>query len=599
MAKQYKKTTIGALERLYNSKHKQFGDELRRMMVARAELMQAMDADKGLALAERYLSQKDIFHFIENHVWIYEPRPSVINLMGLNVHTIPMKLFDYQREAIKQLVEKIEKGEDLLIEKSRDMGVSWLVLIVFTWFWLKDEGGNDFLVGSRKFEYVDKKGARDTLFEKIRFVLYHLHPAILPPGYSKLKHDNVGMLLNPYSGSYFRGEANNANFGTSGRYKAILADEFAKWEETDDPAWTSMGDSSPCRIVVSTPWGMGTKFAQLRFSGAIDVLTLHWSKHPFKAIGLYEEKETGKLRSYWYDLEYERRKDNPDANIAQELDIDYLQSGTPFFDNRIIGKRLVALQENPPKVVRYGWRRIKDKTEEKVEIFRHPAGEIFIHEPPEYPNHWQYRYVISADVAQGLEKGDESVFYVYDRVKRKDVAWFSGKITTDSFALLLITMARWYYNAYIAPETNNNGHAVIQKMKPLYYRIYRRQQFELEYDIETQKLGWQTNNVSRPIMLSQLRELIEDGEDGILDEKFFKQALTFIYNKTGKPEAASGKLDDCVMTQAIKFQAHQWLPAPKESPSALRDVDSDYGEIAPNEHESEPIQYVEEPEGWI
>ena len=579
------------LEELYRSKLKRFGDELKLMMADRANLLQAMDMDPAIAAAERELSQRDIFHFIENHVWIYEPRTSITSQMGLKVNTFPLKLFDYQRDIIKSICEHIDKGRDLLIEKSRDMGLSWLVLIIFAWYFLKNEGGNDFLIGSRKMDYVDKKSARDSLFEKMRFVMYNLHPSLLPPGFSKLKHDNVGLIANPYAGNYMRGESNNANFGTSGRYKAILVDEFSKWEETDESAWTSMGDSSPCRIAVSTPWGMGTKFAQLRFSGAIDVMTVHWTLHPFKRIGLYED-EQGKKRSYWYDLEVERRKDNPNANISQELDIDYLQSGTPYFDNRIISKRIQELQSNPPKLMSYSWRREDENT---VEIFANPAGEIKVLKPPASPNVWEYRYIISADVAQGLEKGDESSFYVFDRVEKKDVCWYSGHITTDAFALLLITIAKWYYGAWIGPEANNNGHAVIQKMKPLYHKIMHRRNFEYEYDVEDEKLGWITSGVTRPIMLSQLRELLDRGQDGINDIKFFKEAMTFIYNKGGRAEAASGKLDDCVMAQAIKFQLHQWVSAPKRKEKVIDENEKDY---QPKE-DYERAEYVPEPEGWV
>ena len=578
------------LEELYSKKLRSFGDQLKIIMADRANLLQAMDLDPAVAAAERELSQRDIFHFIENHVWIYEPRPGIVNKMGLKVNTFPLKLFDYQRDIINNICEHIDSGRDLLIEKSRDMGLSWLVLIIFTWYFLKNEGGNDFLIGSRKMDYVDKKSARDSLFEKIRFVMYNLHPALLPPGFSKLKHDNVGLLANAYSGNYMRGESNNANFGTSGRYKAILVDEFAKWEETDESAWTSMGDSSPCRIAVSTPWGMGTKFAQLRFSGAIDVMTVHWSLHPFKRIGMYED-EYGKKKSYWYDLEVERRKDNPNANISQELDIDYLQSGTPYFDNRILSKRLQQLEIRPPILKSYSWKR---EDENKVEIYPHPAGEIKILEAPVYPNHWKYRYIISADVAQGLEKGDESAFYVFDRVEKRDVCWYSGHITTDAFALLLITIAKWYYNAWIAPEANNNGHAVIQKMKPIYEKIMHQREFQYEYDVDLGRLGWITSSVTRPIMLSQLRELIEQNQDGISDIKFFKQSLTFIYNKAGKPEAASGKLDDCVLAQGIKFQLHQWVPAPERTEKIISDENSDYGEF---DDYAEKERYISAPEG--
>ena len=81
------------------------------------------------------------------------------------------------------------------------------------------------------------------------------------------------------------------------------------------------------------------------------------------------------------------------------------------------------------------------------------------------------------------------------------------------------------------------------------------------------RLGWNTNMVTRPIMCSDLREAINTEVDGIIDKDFYKEALTFIYNRNGKPEAAEGSKDDRVIAQAIKFQLHKWLP----SPNGVRD----------------------------
>ena len=310
-------------------------ENLRERMILR----QTMQENKDVADAEVRLSLMDIERFFEMHAWTHEPRPGMLKMYGTTNPAIPFLLFPKQKEIVHKLVDAIQNGESKLIEKSRDVGVSWLVVTVFLWFWLQKQGGNDFLLGSRKFEYVDKKGAQDTLFQKFRYNIYNIENAFLPEGWDANNNDNIGLITNPETGSFIRAEANNANFATSGRYKAILLDEFSKWEETDTQAWTSTADSSPCRIPVSTPWGMGRKFAQLRFSGAIDVVTFHWKDHPLKAAGLeygqhpiFREKKNVPL-SDWYFQECEKRKDNARENIGQELDIDYLTSGKPYFNN--------------------------------------------------------------------------------------------------------------------------------------------------------------------------------------------------------------------------------------------------------------------------
>ena len=517
-----------------------------------------MDAfPNTVAVEERERALSDIHHFFKYHAYTHEPRPKILGLYGLSSPTIPFLLYPIQAEVVDQIVEAINNGHDVLIEKSRDMGVSWLVITILFWFWLKPSSGNDFLLGSRKMELVDKKGAHDSLFEKFRYNLYL--SKFKPAGFNYHDHDNVGFIVNPDSGSYIKGESNNANFGTGGRYKASLMDEFAKWEETDADAWTSMGDSTQCRIPVSTPWGIGRKFAQLRFSGAIKVITMHWSLHPMKSIGLYKDDE-GKHHSDWYDEECERRKDDPAANIGQELDIDYLKSGTPYFDNTLVQKRYIDLVQNPADAERHSFIRT-DKDD--IEVFPNANGHIYILEKPD-DEKWHYRYCISCDVAEGLEKGDNSAFYVYDRVKAQDVAWYVGKCDTMVLAMLLAYFGHWYGQAYLAVETNNHGHAVNQHLKQLSYpNLYMMGIFTEIVDMESVRVGWTTNVQTRPIMCATLRDAVNEGVDGIYDHEFFNEAMTFIYNKNGKPEAEEGCLDDRVMAQAIKFMANHWLPAPK------------------------------------
>jgi hypothetical protein len=144
---------------------------------------------------------------------------------------------------ILDLQRAVREGSDRVIEKSRDMGASWMVLLVFHHEWLDPRGGGDFLVGSRVEDYVDRKGDMRTLFEKLRYAHYKLPKWIQPQGFQRRVHDTYGKLVNPESGASITGESNNPNFSTGGRYAGILYDEFAKWKESDTAAWTAGGDA--------------------------------------------------------------------------------------------------------------------------------------------------------------------------------------------------------------------------------------------------------------------------------------------------------------------------------------------------------------------
>lgn len=222
--------------------------------------------------------------------------------------TLPFITYAYEDKLILELVDAVRNQKDMLIEKSRDMGVTWCVLLVYTWFWQFHGEGQDFLVGSRKEQYIDVVGNMDTLMEKVRFLIRNQPKWMRPQGFDMKTHSNYMRILNPVTKSTITGEATNNNFSRGGRRRSIFLDEFAFWE-CDTSAWRASADSSNCRIVVSTPFGYNNQFAKLRHSGAIDVKTLHWRLHP--------EKDDA-----WYENECKRRN-NDSVEIAQELDINY------------------------------------------------------------------------------------------------------------------------------------------------------------------------------------------------------------------------------------------------------------------------------------
>jgi hypothetical protein len=246
-------------------------------------------------------SAEGCIFFIENFGWTYNAR--MLNT-GHSAHQ-PFFLYEFQKEAIRWLVDHIENGRDGLIEKSRDMGVTWLTCWVFLWFWLFRDGIN-LLLGSYKEALVDNR-SDDSMFGRLDYALDSLPKWLLPKGFSKKKHRVKLQLRNPVNSNLISGDTMNPDFGRGSRKTAIFFDELGSWDYAKD-AFESTGDVTNCRIVNSTPKGFNF-YAKLRNSG-IDVLTLHWKLHPLK-----DEQ--------WYRFECSRR--SPEE-IAQELDISYSKS---------------------------------------------------------------------------------------------------------------------------------------------------------------------------------------------------------------------------------------------------------------------------------
>jgi hypothetical protein len=241
--------------------------------------------------------KRDIVFWFNHFAWTYDPRQELPQQ--------PFRLYPYQEVLVRQLLAHIESGRDLLIEKSRDMGASWLIALTFQYYWLFRDGAQ-FLMGSRKFDLVEQPGNLSTLFEKLRYNLRHLPKWMHPPGFNEKQHGLKARLINPASNALIQGESNTELFARGGRYKAILLDEFAFWPKAE-LAFAAAGQSSPCRIVLSTPFGKGNAFARLRFQSPIAVKSLHWRLHPLK-------------NEAWYEAQKARMSED---EVARELDINY------------------------------------------------------------------------------------------------------------------------------------------------------------------------------------------------------------------------------------------------------------------------------------
>lgn len=280
----------------------------------RVELLDLCEKDPAFATKVKDKCAKDINFWMQYFCCTFDPRPECLE------RHIPFIPYDYQTIATNIIIEQIRTGQDMLSEKSRDMGITWTLVYVFQWFW-QFHPGNNFLCGSKKQDNVDKLGDDATIFEKYRYNIKRQPAFLMPMGFNAQKHLTFLKCINPENGNAITGESMNPDFGRSGRYTAIFFDEMAFWDQ-GHLAWAACGESTRCRIAVSTPFGKGNKFATLRWHTKILVLTLYWIMHPRKTKNLKKNKD-GKYISDWYDWQITRTTED---ERARELDIDYTAS---------------------------------------------------------------------------------------------------------------------------------------------------------------------------------------------------------------------------------------------------------------------------------
>ena len=569
-------------------------------LVYRDDLLSLCTEDPEHAKNVYKICKGDIIYWINSFCWSKDPKkPHKI---------IPFILYeDFQDKLIKDLCFAIEGGEDIGVEKTREMGVSWLVLYVFVWFWLFWPN-SDFLVGSRKEDVVDQKGDPSTLFEKIRIMLRAMPGWMLPEGFDMEDHTMTMRVINPENGNSIIGESANAHFGSGGRVKACLLDEFSKWDPSiSQSAWTSLADVTKCRIPVSTPLGSGNKFAVLMqgTETKIKKCIIHWTLHPDKAKGCYRLEPDGThipiddhheafrqwlknrevtrkglkggiIRSPWYDTECDRRTP---SEISQELDISYLRSGAPFFDMLALnGQKSWKLLPTDPsrKNIPYGnyvqGIVIEERGKYKFLETEHDGWLNIFEMPLPYMT-----YVLGGDISEGLPKGDRSFGIVASRYDRHVSATIRGLYPPEMFAKYLFLAGKMFNDAIVAPE-NNVGYSVCRDLSIMGSNLYYTKKEETpDGTVVTLKRGFTTSSANRRMICDEGEGLIRKEHAQLRDPELIGESKTFVHNpKTGKPEADGMFKDDGVLAWVITMQVIQENPfIPKKENDSMNRAEAE------------------------
>lgn len=219
---------------------------------------------------------------------------------------MPFLLFPKQEEWVSWFLERWGKREPGIVEKSRDMGMSWLTIATAATLCIF-RPGLVFGFGSRKEDLVDKIGDPDSLFWKAREFVAGLPPEFRA-GWNRDKHAPHMLMTFPATGSTMKGEAGD-NIGRGGRTAAYFVDEAAHIERPK-LVESSLSATTNCRIDLSSVNGMANPFAVKRHGGKISVFTFHWRDDPRKNEAWYQSK----------------REQLDDVTVAQEIDLDYAAS---------------------------------------------------------------------------------------------------------------------------------------------------------------------------------------------------------------------------------------------------------------------------------
>ena len=242
----------------------------------RSKMLANLRANPEILAKLKEFYKENPVDFITDWGMTVDPRLAEIGMPT----TVPFVLFQRQEEFIDFIVDRWKGREDGLVEKSRDMGVSWLCVSIAVWMWLFHTG-TIVGVGSRKEEYVDKIGDPKSLFWKARQFINMLPLEFRPKGWDDQKHAPHMRILNPENGSSIIGEAGD-NIGRGNRTSIYFKDEAAFFERPD-AIDAALSQTSNCKIDVSTPNGAGNPFYRKAHGGKIKKFVFDWHAQPLDA----------------------------------------------------------------------------------------------------------------------------------------------------------------------------------------------------------------------------------------------------------------------------------------------------------------------------
>lgn len=250
----------------------------------------------------------DSVAFIEQFGWVKIPE--------YDNAVKPFFLMQYQIDIIHKLqtAEADSEEHEILVDKLREMGLTWLLVWYMIWRWLYTKGWSAFVLSRTETEVDDGSNNPDnSIFGKIRWSLAKLPIWMRPDGFrAKGKKgtstDMALRLLNPQMGTSINGSTTNANAGRSRRYSFTFIDE-AFFVENFGSVYTALQSVSRIKVFVSTARaGFTYKNLMERCKRMGDYVTLDWKMNRFKD-------------QVWYDNQ--KSKAEIDESVLKELEVSY------------------------------------------------------------------------------------------------------------------------------------------------------------------------------------------------------------------------------------------------------------------------------------
>lgn len=510
------------------------------------------------------LCADDILFWINVFGWQYNPKSTG----AASTVTGPFVTWGVHDELVRKILDCIETHTDLVIEKSRDMGASWLCLFVMAWF-LIFRPNSTFLAVSRNADAVDSPKS-DSLFWKIDYMLAKLPGWMCEVGQKnktitrrKMSYDHTAI------NSMIVGEATTKKIGIGGRATAMFMDEFSQIGN----AWSvlsSTSDTSGCRIFNGTHTDMSTAFYELCQKGLenkyLEKHLLHWSMHPDKGKGAYwYDRQTQRLkfsdptfvypadfqpvttgdpsggpypglRSPWYDKEVQRKANA--RGVAADLDINPAGSSEQVFDPQVINDLKARYCRDPLECdLLYD-----PDTAEPKRLIPAKGGPVKLWctlSADGLPQEGYYAF--GQDIAAGTGATPSCNSGINAETGEKVLEYANPWIEPREFAYLCVALARLFKTKdgtggkLCWEATGSNGGVFTKHVGHLNYRnvYWRKDDRKLGGAKPTDSPGWNNTPESLKYMVTNYKDALKSLKCLNRSEFALSECLAFVYGPDG------------------------------------------------------------------
>ena len=363
-------------------------------------------------------------------------------------------------------------------------------------------------------------------------------------------------------GGYIVAGTSGSESARGATFHALHFSEFAQYEDIDAiiASALSTAGKNPRVALESTANGLNTAFSIWQGNNGYQKVFISW---------LDAEDAREKKVPEWIPKEIDSLR------VKYQLDNEQLYWAVDTYLTRCAANWNTFLQEYPPEAhlafISSG-RKFFNIT------FPHSKpkeGYIQYQEPKKYR-----AYTIGVDTASGSEHGDYSSFAVLDVTDKKQpsmVASYYQHVAPAEFSQRVYKEAK-LYGALVCVESNSYGLSVIEGLVGLEYgNLYRRTKYDRITKRWTENIGFSTNKATRSVLLSKLQEYVAKGWMPVIDETLKSEINCFVFNKSGKPQAETGKHDDMIMATALALVAMNQVEPEQElkrkrAPGNLQEV---------------------------